>query len=138
MSEYAFTPEEVRAKIGSDAFKAWQKLEKWLAENYDMEISWGSGGAKWEREKKYRKGGKTLCCFYPAADFFGFMVVFGKDERAAFEAQRASFSPAAVQYYDVAATYHDGKWVMLKLRDSSLVEDAKKLALIKRRPNRKG
>lgn len=137
MTEYALAPKEIKSLVGPEAFAAWQALEDWLAQNYLMDVTWGSGGKKWEREKKYRKGGKTLCCFYPAQGFFGFMVIFGKGERAALEERRGEFSGPALEFYDAAKTYHDGKWLMLEMRDGSLVEDAKKMLLLKRRPNLK-
>lgn len=42
-----------------------------------------------------------------------------------------------MQLYKNTTTYHDGKWVMIELKDLSLLEDIKKLLLIKRKPNKK-
>lgn len=136
MQEYELVPAEIEKRLGPDAFAAWLELEGWLAENYDMDLLWGSGGKKWERELKYRKGGKTLCGFYPADGFFGFMVIFGKAERVAIEKARGDFSQPALTFYDSATTCHDGKWVMLEIRERGLVADAKRMVLLKRRPNR--
>ena len=44
----------------------------------------------------------------------GFMIIFGKDERAKFEATRNNYSEQIQKIYDEAKTYHDGKWVMFE------------------------
>ncbi len=65
------------------------------------------------------------------------MIIFGKNERTKVKENRDSLSPRVLAIYDNAKTYHDGKWAMFDLIDRSLVEDLKKLLLIKRKPNGK-
>ena len=67
----------------------------------------------------------------------GFMVIFGKDERQRFEADRDSYSVEIQRRYDEARTYHDGKWLMFAPKDTSMFVDFMRLLGIKRRPNRK-
>ena len=50
---------------------------------------------------------------------------------------RNELSSDVLETYDNAQTYHDGKWVMFDIIDNSILEDLKKLLLIKRKPNRK-
>lgn len=64
-------------------------------------------------------------------------MIFGKEERAKFEAIRGTLSNPACQRYDEAKTYHDGKWVMLEPTSPAEFDDYMKLLAIKRRPNRK-
>ena len=92
---------------------------------------------KWDYEYKFRKGGKTLCAFYFKNNTLGFMIIFGKDERSKLEEIRNELSSDVLETYDNAQTYHDGKWVMFDITDNSILEDLKKLLLIKRKPNRK-
>ena len=70
-------------------------------------------------------------------NMLGFMIIFGKDERAKVEEIRKELSSDVLETYDNAQTFHDGKWVMFEITDDSLLEDLKKLLLIKRKPNRK-
>ena len=98
---------------------------------------WNPGGKNWIYEYKYRRGGKTLCCLYAKQNCVGLLVIFGKEERAKFEAIRGTLSGPVCQQYDAAKTYHDGKWVMLEPTSSAVFEDYMKLLAIKRRPNRK-
>ena len=65
------------------------------------------------------------------------MIIFGKDERAKFEAERNDYSQQVQQIYDESKTYRDGKWVMFEPTDTSMFQDFIKLLSIKRKPNKK-
>lgn len=123
--------------LGPSLFGVWQQLCAAIEEQYDMERIWNSGGKNWTYEYKYRRGGKTLCCLYARQNCIGFLVIFGKEERAKFEEIRGSLSDAVCRLYDEAKTYHDGKWVMLEPTSPAVFEEYMKLLAIKRRPNRK-
>lgn len=123
--------------IGQPLFDVWTKLTDFIESKYDMDRFWNSGGKKWTYEYKYRRGGKTLCTLYAKENVFGFMIIFGKAEREKVEAIRSDLSPETQRIYDEATTYHDGKWVMFELTDTSLFSDMEKLLMIKRKPNKK-
>ncbi|HIS31667.1 MAG TPA: DUF3788 domain-containing protein [Candidatus Limivivens intestinipullorum] len=123
--------------LGPSLFEVWQKLCSAIDEKYEMEHIWNDGGKKWTYEYKYRRGGKTLCCLYAKRNCVGFMVIFGKEERAKFEEIRGVLSNTVCRQYDEANTYHDGKWVMFEPIDTAEFEDYMKLLAIKRKPNRK-
>lgn len=131
------TPEVLKSLIGTELFEVWMSLCRLIGQKYEMEQLWNPGGKAWTYEYKYRRGGKTLCALYAKENVFGFMVIFGKDERAKFESERESFSEEIRTVYDNAATYHDGKWMMFELKDTSLFNDMERLLFIKRKPNRK-
>ena len=97
----------------------------------------GNRGIFYRPANKFRKSGKTLCAFYFKNNTLGFMIIFGKDERSKLEEIRNELSSDVLETYDNAQTYHDGKWVMFDITDNSILEDLKKLLLIKRKPNRK-
>lgn len=130
------TDSEMVDSIGKNLFEVWNKLCELIEKKYDMEHLWSSGGKAWTYEYKYRRGGKTLCALYAKENCMGFLLIFGKDERAKFEADRESYSVEVQGKYAAAKTYHDGKWVMFELADSSLFPDMERLLQIKRRPNR--
>ena len=131
------TNEEMILLIGQPLFKVWIELSNLIESKYDMERLWNSGGKRWTYEYKYRRGGKSLCALYAKENVFGFMIIFGKDERAKFEANRNNYSIEVQRVYDESTTYHDGKWMMFELADTSLFPDMEKLLLIKRKPNKK-
>lgn len=123
--------------LGQSLFQVWQALCSTIDEKYDMERLWNTGGKNWTYEYKYRRGGKTLCCLYAKRHCIGFMIVFGKDERAKFEDIRDSLSNIVCMQYDEAKIYHDGKWVMFEPTNMDEFADYMKLLAIKRKPNRK-
>lgn len=123
--------------LGQSLFEVWQELCSVIDAKYDMERLWNTGGKNWTYEYKYRRGGKTLCSQYAKKTCVGFMIIFGKDERAKFEEIRDTLSDSVCSQYDQAKTYRDGKWVMFEPTDTSEFEDYIKLLAIKRKPNRK-
>ena len=123
--------------LGQPLYKVWQELCSVIDEKYDMERLWNTGGKNWTYEYKYRRGGKTLCSLYAKNNCIGFMIIFGKDERAKFEDIRVSLSDSVCRRYDEAKTYHDGKWVMFEPTDTTAFDDYINLLALKRKPNRK-
>ena len=123
--------------LGESLFEVWQKLCSTIDGKYEMERLWNTGGKNWTYEYKYRGGGKILCSLYAKSNCFGFMIIFGKDERTKFEDIRDTLSKSVCKKYDEAKTYHDGKWVMFEPTDTAEFDDYMKLLAVKRKPNRK-
>ena len=129
--------EEMTNLVGQSLYDVWNKLCALIDEKYEMERLWNKGGKAWTYEYKYRRGGKTLCALYARENCIGFMIIFGKDERAKFEAERNDYSQQVPKIYDEAKTYRDGKWLMFEPTDTSMFQDFIKLLGIKRKPNKK-
>ena len=130
------TPETLEALTGKELYDLWTSLRQLIEQKYNMEQMWNHGGKKWTYEYKYRRGGKTLCALYAKEQTIGFMVILGKDERTKFESMREMFSNAAQKIYDETTTFHDGKWLMFELKDTSLFNDIERLLSIKRKLKR--
>ncbi len=129
--------EELEKLVGIDKVNAFYDIVNEIAKLYDMEKIWNSGGKKWTYEYKFRKSGKTLCAFSFRENTLGFMIIFGKNERAKVEEIRNELSSDVMEAYDNAQIFHDGKWVMFNIKNNSIIEDLMKLLSIKRKPNRK-
>ena len=86
---------------------------------------------------RFRQGKKTLVtfCLYP--DHYGVQIVLGKAEREKFEAIRHEFPLELQALYDREPTHYDGKWLMLHVENPADWEVARKLILLKKKPNRK-
>jgi len=84
--------EEMTALVGQSLYDVWNKLCAFIDKKYEMEHLWNKGGKAWAYEYKYRQGGKTLCALYARENCIGFMIIFGKDEREKFEAERNNYS----------------------------------------------
>ena len=131
------TTNELKELIGANKLQAFETIVNEINSIYDMEQIWNTGGKKWKYEYKFRKSSKTLCTFYFKKDALGLMIIFGKDERSKIEDIRKELSKEILKVYDSAKTYHDGKWVMFDITDTSFLEDIVKLLFIKRKPNKK-
>lgn len=131
------TINELKELIGTNKLEAFKTIVNEINLIYDMEQTWNTGGKKWKYEYKFRKSSKTLCAFYFRKDTLGLMIIFGKAERAKIEDIRKELSKEILKVYDSAEIYHDGKWVMFDIIDTSLLKDIVKLLYIKRKPNKK-
>lgn len=130
MLEKIPTDDELRSLLGEDAHGAWMDVVRFIAGNYDMETSWDSGRKAGVYERKFRRSGKTLCALYAREGSFGFMVVLGRAEREKFEAAREDFPPEVRKAYDETRQYHDGKWLMIEVRDGSRLAEMEDLLRI--------
>ena len=129
--------EQMTTLLGKSLYEVWNKLCALIDEKYDMDCLWNKGGKAWTYEYKYRRGGKTLCALYARESCAGFMIILGKDERLKFEKDKENYGKEVQRIYDETQTYHDGKWMMFELSDTSLFDDFTRLLEIKRKPNRK-
>jgi len=123
--------------VGEQLAEVWQELCAAIEAEYETDRLWGKGFGCWTYEYKYRRGGKTLCTLYAKENAICLLVTLGRAEREKFDARRESFSAKLQELYDTTETYHDGKWMWIELRDSSLIDELMELLHIKRRPNRK-
>jgi len=126
--------------IGEPKSKIFDLICEFINQNYQLDKVWNRQKLKtrkWKYEYKFSKSKKTLCGFYVTDNCLGFMLIFGKQERAKIEENRNKYSAAFLDLYDKTETYHDGKWVMMELEDDSLLEDIKQLLVIKKKPNKK-
>lgn len=90
-----------------------------------------------KEELKFKQGKKTILTIYLKEDKLVFLIIFGKAEREKFENVRNEFSQYILDYYDNAKTYHDGKWMFIDVATLQVLEEIKKLIIIKKKPNRK-
>ena len=137
MLENAPSRSEMTELLGPELYEVWRRLCAAIDERYETDRIWNTGGRNWTYEYKYRRGGKTLCSLYAKSSRMGFMIVFGKDERAKFEDIRSALSDSVCRQYDEAKTYHDGKWVMFEPTGAAEFADYMQLLSIKRKPTRK-
>ena len=86
---------------------------------------------------RFRQSGKTLVTFVLYPDHIGVQIVLGKAEQAKFEASRHEFPEHIQALYDNEPALHDGRWLMLPVKDKKDWETAQKLILLKKKPNRK-
>jgi hypothetical protein len=137
MLEKIPTEKELNQLMGEDIYITWHAINKFIEDNYDMDMLWNNGGKTGIYELKYRKSGKTFCALYPREKGIRILIIFGKIEREKFESSRGDFSEYISNFYDNTHQYHDGKWLYLEIIGDTAIGDIEKLLLIKKKPNRK-
>ena len=137
MLEVKPTQDEILALLGKDVFELWEAVRHFVADNYNMDAIWDDGGKYGVYEYKFRKSGKTLCTLYVREEELVVLIIFGKVERERFEEERMDFSLQMQAIYDEARTYHDGKWMYIKVKQACMIPDITKMLGIKKRPNRR-
>lgn len=128
--------ETLREYIGTAA-DVFYELQRYVDTDYGFEALWDYSAKRDRYEYKYRRGGKTLVTFYIERGALNVLLVYGKAERERFENARGEFSPSIVWLYENTRQYHDGKWLLIPLKDKSRNEEIKKLIRIKRKPKNK-
>ncbi len=86
---------------------------------------------------KFRQGKKTILSINFHEDYYDFQIIFGKAEREKFEEVKHEFPKVIQEIYDRERTLHDGKWLLIRVDNLSILEAVKKLIQIKKKPNRK-
>jgi len=126
---------EIEDWVGNKAYEHWKQVGQLIEQNYPNIFvpEWIYGGKKHGWSLRYKKS-KSFCTFIPEKSRFALLIVFGEEERKKVESMRNTLSTRTLKEYDDAATYHDGKWVLLTVDSDTFVEDILKLLTVKRRP----
>ena len=122
-----------------ESVSAFDKFVGHIRFNYEMDEIWQAGNPNHKHHSNLmiRRGGKTLVTLCLRKGYFIVAIVFGKDERDAFEQKRGDFSETVQKEFDAAETLHDGKWMGFDVGDTGIVSEIIPMLEIKRKPNRK-
>jgi len=126
---------EIAEWIGVEAYKYWTDLTGYIEREYPgiFMPEWLFGGKKHGWSLRYKKS-KSFCTLIPERGRFALLIVFGAEERRKMESVRDRLSAQTQRNYDLAATYHDGKWVLLTVDSERVAADMRKLLAVKRKP----
>jgi hypothetical protein len=127
--------------IGQPIAEAWSALRCFLAETYEIDPIFNSGGQRYGWNLQYRKGGRPLCEMYPEHDSFTALVILGKAELAQALEKLETFGPTVRRALEESPRYHDGCWMYIRVAETATcqqdVQDIEQLILIKKKPPRK-
>ena len=128
------TSKQVEAWMGKKAFSFWARFSTWIAQSYPKVFTpeWLVGGKQHGWFLRYMKS-KSLCSLIPEKNRFVILIVFGADERAKVEAIRPELSAPTREAYSDATTFHDGKWLSLRVSNARTMEDVQHLLAVKRK-----
>jgi Protein of unknown function (DUF3788) len=129
---------ELAEWIGGEAYGYWNDVTRLIEHNYPHVFApeWLYGGQKHGWSLRYKKN-KSFCTFVPEKNGFALLIVLGAEERAKVETIKEYLSIGIREAYDNATTYHDGKWLLLRVDSPLVVEDVRRLLEVKRKPRKR-
>jgi hypothetical protein len=129
---HAPVEKEITDFIGEPAKGAWVRLRRFLKENYDIvpEMIFDRKNG-WD--VRYRKGGKTLVTLTPEKGAVRILIVLGREESEKALSLQTELSPTMRGFIENTKQLHDGRWLWIRLYQTTDAEDIEKLLLIKRR-----
>ncbi len=140
MTEQGETPDakQIEAWLGRDAYGFWRRVTRLIEQNYPKVFTpeWLFGGKKHGWSLRYKKG-ISFCTLIPEKNRLAIQIVFGAQEQRKVEGIRRDLSVRTRKEYDEAATYHDGKWLLLTVDRDELINDIERLLSVKRRSKEK-
>jgi hypothetical protein len=136
--EEAPTPSQIKSWVGTSAYHYWNSIIQLIDRKYPNVFSpdWIFGGKKYGWALRYKKG-KSFCTLSPEKNGLMIQIVFGAAERSAVETMIDQLSADTRQAYENARTYHDGKWLFLKVDSDMVMKDIELLLEVKRKPVQK-
>lgn len=81
---------------------------------------------------KYKKAGRSLCTLYPLEGYYIALVVIGEKERNEVEFMLPSCTQYLQQLYEETKIGMGQKWLMIQVRNESVLEDVKHCIAIRR------
>jgi len=128
---------EIAEWVGEEAYKYWKQVTSLIEENYPNVFmpEWLFGGKKHGWSLRYKKS-KSFCTFIPEKNRFALLIVLGREEREKVESMKDRLSARTRKEYDAAATYHDGKWILITVDSTTVAEDIRLLLAVKRKPKK--
>lgn len=114
----------------------WAELLNYLEKAYQVQprMTYSKCSAQPGWNLKYQKSGKSLCTLYPMAGFFIALVVVGAKEQLEAEIALGTFSAYTRELYHKTAPFNGGRWLMIEVKDESVLEDVKTLMAIRVKP----
>lgn len=120
----------------SQAVVIWNQIQEHLDTYYDLAKQILYYGDKYGWLVRYRKNKRTIVSLFPETHSFSLLIVYGKNEIDKFVTQKSDFQPEIVEIFENTEILHDGKWLWIRVTDSSVLDDLKKLIAIKRKPKK--
>lgn len=127
------TAQDVSPVLGSTA-TLWDRLTRFITDNYEMSGEWTFGGKKYGWNLWYRRSGKTLGSMYPQQGYFVVQIVLGKAEVELASCLKLGKNVRTV--LEETPQLHDGRWLFIKAATEEDVQDIEQLLIVKKRPKR--
>ncbi len=123
---------EILKTIGKKS--AWNKLQKYIDDNYNFSPETVFYGKKYGWTIRYRKSGKTFVSLFPEKGAFTVLIVLGKKE---VEKTLSIIDELSSNVRDLIINteqLHDGCWLWIRIQKLAEIMDIMKLLNVKKKP----
>lgn len=129
------TYEEIKKFIGEGA-PLWIDLLSYIEKAYNAKpkMAYSKCAAQPGWNVKYQKSGKSLCTLYPIEGYFIALVVVGAKEESEVEMMLNTFTPYVQELYRNTKFSCGGHWLMIEVKDNSVLDDIKRLMAVRVKP----
>ncbi len=131
--------EDIRAYIG-EAKKYWDELVLYIEETYDpkRQLDYSKDSLQPGWNVKYKKSGKALCTLYPMEGYFIVLVVVGpkEEDEVRIGMEAGPFTTYVKELYGKSAYSPMGRWLMIEIKDKSVLNDIRHLLNIRIKPKK--
>lgn len=127
--------DEITVFIDEPARTLWQDLNNFIRLNYNSspKIMYSKCSAQPGWNVKYHKSGKSLCTLYPDEKSFIALVVITLDLVPVIEAMSGELETAIIEAVRAAKPFNGTKWLMIPVTGQAVLENIKKLLLLKQK-----
>ena len=116
----------------------WEELCQYIEEEYQISPVFEYSRCSmpgWN--VKYRKAGRSLCTLYPMEGYFVALVVISEREKMEMESALPSFTAYLQQLYHDTQEGMGQKWLMIEVRDQSVLGDVRQCIAIRRKSKKR-
>ncbi|HEY4789124.1 MAG TPA: DUF3788 family protein [Bacteroidales bacterium] len=114
----------------------WSALLSFLDHSYQLDRKIRYCGRKYGWAVRYRKNKKTVATIFPERNSMTVLLVFGRSELEEIDHKKAIFSADLLERIKDTKSYHDGKWLWLRMYDNHYFNDISELIKMKRKPKK--
>ncbi|UWG96241.1 DUF3788 domain-containing protein [Dehalobacter sp. DCM] len=129
--------EDIKEFIGQGE-PFWSELLSYLDIKYQVQpkMAYSKCSAQPGWNVKYQKSSKSLCTLYPMEGYYIALVVIGAKEEEEAEMALGTFTPYVQNLYRKTSFSCGGRWLMIEVRDKSVLDDIKNLIAIRVKPKK--
>jgi hypothetical protein len=127
--------EDIKEFIGQGE-PLWSELLSYIELKYKVQpkMSYSKCSAQPGWNVKYQKSSKSLCMLYPMEGYFIALVVIGSKEEPEAGLALGTFTPYVQNLYRNTSSSCGGRWLMIEVKDKSVLNDVKSLVEIRVKP----
>ncbi|HHV30621.1 MAG TPA: DUF3788 domain-containing protein [Clostridium sp.] len=129
--------EDIKGFIG-EREPLWSELLSYIELRYQVQpkMSYSKCSAQPGWNVKYQKSSKSLCTLYPMEGYFIALVVIGAKEQDEVELALETLTPYIQDLYRKTPFSCGGRWLMIQVKDESVLNDVKNLIAIRVKPKK--